>query len=190
MLDKITVDRIRFLHPDLRDEVMKMYNEANEKILPKDVRLRFSFTYRSIEQQDFLYKQKPKVTNAKGGQSMHNYGLAFDIVLLYDKNNDGTFETASFVVDENWKKITECFKHYGWEWGGDWKTLKDYPHFQKVFKNTWQMLKEKVDKGIVTKEKIDGVEYVYPIVDEEKVKAFLENLNSAPKPEPIPAKKG
>ena len=45
MLDKITVDRIRFLHPDLRNEVIKMYNEVNEKILPKDVRLRFSFTY-------------------------------------------------------------------------------------------------------------------------------------------------
>ncbi|WVE38856.1 M15 family metallopeptidase, partial [Priestia megaterium] len=47
--------------------------------------------FRSIEQQHKLYSQGRTtpgiiVTNAKGGYSYHNYGLAFDIALL---DNDG-----------------------------------------------------------------------------------------------------
>ena len=70
------------------------------------------------------------VTNAKAGYSWHNYGLAIDICILFDTNNDGTFETASFKVDKYWMIVTNYLKSKGWNWGGDWKTFKDYPHFE------------------------------------------------------------
>ena len=87
-IDKITIERIKTLHPKIRKEVSDMYNYVNEKLLGKGVRLRFAYTYRTPEEQDKLFKQKPKVTNAKAWQSIHNYGLALDIVLLYDLDNN------------------------------------------------------------------------------------------------------
>lgn len=161
-----------------------MYIYANNKVLGKGVRLRFAYTLRTNAEQDGLYAQgRTKlfdnagkrlgiVTNAKGGESLHNYGLAFDIVLLLDKNNDGVFESASWDTKADmdkdgvadWKEITDYFKSQGWFWGGDFKSIKDAPHLEKTFGNTWKSLKTKMDKGQVIKEKINGVEYIYPIL--------------------------
>ena len=108
-MDKITLDRIKLAHPKFRDELSEQYKEINS-LLPKGVRLRFAYVYRSIAEQDALFKQRPKVTNAKGGQSIHNYGLAFDIVLLYDKDGNETFETASWEQNKYWMEVTNYFK--------------------------------------------------------------------------------
>jgi len=137
--DTVTLDRIAKLHPKVRQEVQDMYMHANNKILGKGVRLRFSQGLRTIAEQNDLYAQGRTapgniVTNAKGGSSYHNYGLAFDIVLLYDKDGNGTFETASWDnKDPNWIAVTRYFKSQGWAWGGDFKSFKDYPHFEKTF---------------------------------------------------------
>ena len=143
-MDKITLDRIKLAHPKFRDELSEQYKEINS-LLPKGVRLRFAYVYRSITEQDALFKQRPKVTNAKGGQSIHNYGLAFDIVLLYDKDGNETFETASWEQNKYWMQVVNYFKSKGWQWGGDWTKFKDAPHFQKNYK--WQDLKLLIDKG-------------------------------------------
>jgi peptidoglycan L-alanyl-D-glutamate endopeptidase CwlK len=141
-MDLITIERIKKAHPKLRDELEKDYIECNN-LLPKGVRLRFSSVYRSVEEQNQLFAKRPKVTNARGGQSIHNYGLAFDIVILKDKDNNGTFESASFDVDEHWMKVVKFFKSKGWVWGGDFKSFKDGPHFEKTFGHTWQTLAKK-----------------------------------------------
>ena len=149
-MDKITLDRIKTIHPILRDELEKDYIECNN-LLPKGVRLRFAYVYRSVNEQNILFAQRPKVTNAKGGQSIHNYGLAFDIVILKDKDNNGTFETASFDIDEHWMKVVKFFKAKGWSWGGDWKSFKDAPHFEKTFGHTWRTLQIRemfIDNGL------------------------------------------
>ena len=141
-MDLITIGRIKTAHPKLRDELEKDYIECNN-LLPKGVRLRFAYVYRSVEEQNKLFAQRPKVTNARGGQSIHNYGLAFDIVILKDKDNNGTFESASFDIDEHWMNVTKFFKSKGWVCGGDWKSFKDAPHFEKTFGHTWQTLSKK-----------------------------------------------
>lgn len=139
--DQITLDRIALLHPKVRQQVQDMYMHANNKLLGKGVRLRFTHTLRTFAEQDKLYLQRPKVTNAKGGQSYHNYGLAFDIVILYDKDGNGTFETASYAFDDNFKKVVAYFKSQGWAWGGDFKSIKDNPHFEKTFGYSTNQLK-------------------------------------------------
>lgn len=157
LYDEITVNRIKLLHPSIRNQVKEWYLEINRK-LPRGVRLRFSHTYRSNQEQDKLYNQRPKVTNAKGGQSIHNYGLAFDIVLLYDKDRNGTFETASYNekldIDKKngaeWIQVVEYFKSKGLSWGGDFKSIYDSPHFE-VKGYTWRDLQNKntfIDGGI------------------------------------------
>ncbi|AEW85892.1 peptidase M15B and M15C DD-carboxypeptidase VanY/endolysin [Flavobacterium columnare ATCC 49512] len=144
-MDRVTLERIDQIHPRLRADLKNDYEFINSQ-LPKNVRLRFTFTYRSIDEQNDLYAQgrtKPGkiVTNAKGGQSMHNYGLAFDIVLLFDYDNNESFETANWDLNEIFMKVVNYFKAKGWEWGGDWKRFKDYPHFQMTFGNDLKKLK-------------------------------------------------
>jgi peptidoglycan L-alanyl-D-glutamate endopeptidase CwlK len=107
-----------------------------------------------------MFNKRPKVTNAKGWQSIHNYGLAFDIVLLYDNDGNGTFEEASWSMirdfdkdsKADWMEVTNLFKSRGWEWGGDWKSFKDAPHFQMTFGFDWKVLKQRVDRDITITE--------------------------------------
>lgn len=159
-MDAITINRIDKAHPRVKELLLNQYKEINRR-LPKHVRLRFSHVYRSPEQQDELFKQRPKVTNAKGWQSIHNYGLAFDVVILYDKDRNGTFETASWDVnDVNFLAVVKYFKSKGWEWGGDWKTFKDAPHFQMTFGHTAKTLKALIDTGHF----IEGKGIKYPLL--------------------------
>ena len=137
-MDKITLERIELLHPALREEVRQIYTEICEALKGKAI-CRFAYTLRTFAEQDALFAQRPKVTNARGGHSYHNYGLAVDIVLLKDTDGNGTFETASWETNvdfdgdgvADWKEVVAIFKRYGWEWGGDWK-FTDTPHFQKT----------------------------------------------------------
>jgi peptidoglycan LD-endopeptidase CwlK len=156
MEDKITLDRIKLLHPKLRDEALEIYREIQEALKGRAI-CRFSHTLRTFAEQNALYKQKPKVTNAKGGESMHNYGLAIDIVLLVDKDKNGSFESASWETNvdfdgdgqADWIEVVKIFKNYGWEAGIDWK-FYDAPHFQKTFgKSIKELQKLWNDKHII-----------------------------------------
>ena len=82
---------------------------------------------RTYEEQNALYEQgrsKPGriVTNARGGYSNHNFGIAFDI---------GVFEGGRYL-DESpaYKAVGALGMKLGLEWGGNWKTIQDEPHFQ------------------------------------------------------------
>ncbi|EFS02344.1 L-alanyl-D-glutamate peptidase [Listeria seeligeri FSL S4-171] len=87
--------------------------------------------YRSTAEQNALYAQgrtKPGaiVTNAKGGQSNHNFGVAVDLCLYTSDGKDVIWESTT----SRWKKVVAAMKAEGFKWGGDWKTFKDYPHFE------------------------------------------------------------
>lgn len=88
--------------------------------------------YRSIQQQNALYEQGRSkagevVTNARGGESMHNYGLAVDFVQLvngqisYDLEYDGNRSGKS-----DWREVADIGKALGFEWeaiGNDSSTI-------------------------------------------------------------------
>jgi LysM repeat protein len=87
---------------------------------------------RTWEEQDRLYSigrtvppMGKVVTNAKGGQSYHNFGLAFDIVVL-DSVGKADWDTNH----PGWTAAAGIGKSVGLEWGGDFKSLKDLPHYQ------------------------------------------------------------
>lgn len=159
--DKITLERIEKLHPKIRDEVKKIIEEANS-LLADNIEIRVVQGLRTIEEQNALYAQGrtkpgPKVTNAKGGSSIHNYGLALDFCLLINDNEISWNLNADFDKDriKDWQEVVSIFKKYGWKWGGDWKT-KDNPHVEKTFGYTWQQLLAKYNK----KDFIAGTSYV------------------------------
>lgn len=86
---------------------------------------------RSWKEQEELYAKGrtapgPRVTNAKAGSSWHNYGVAWDV---------GLFTASGGYVTDG--KVYERFGKLaglpvGCEWGGDWKSFKDFPHYQWV----------------------------------------------------------
>ena len=91
-----------------------------------------------------------KVTNAKAGQSIHNYGFAVDICLIIDGKTASWDTTKDWDNDRiaDWYECVKIFAKYGWEWGGNWKTFKDLPHFDKRGFNSWRKLsKLKLDKN-------------------------------------------
>jgi peptidoglycan L-alanyl-D-glutamate endopeptidase CwlK len=86
-------------------------------------------TYRDNASQDALYAQgrtKPglKVTNARAGQSFHNYRCAVDVVPM--KNGKPIWNAK----DPVWQDIGRLGKAAGLEWAGDWVRFKEFPHFQ------------------------------------------------------------
>lgn len=159
--DTITLKRIETAHPLVRFQLSIIYAWICEEINSEYCQIRFTSVYRSSYDQDRFYAQgrtSPgiKVTNAKSGQSYHNYGLAVDICLLIDRDRNGTFEEASWntVYDGNgngisdWMETVEIFKRYGWQWGLMKSNGKRYdlPHFQKTFGyKTWQLKRMKKD---------------------------------------------
>jgi len=156
-MDKITEERIKTLHPILRDEAFEIYSEIEKRLTGGRIIARLSDGYRSIQEQDLIYAigrtvkgknptpKKPMgetVTFARGGQSYHNFGLATDTVILIDKDGNGTFETVDYSLTADhdkdgmpeFEEIDFVFSLYGWKGlyyanGQRW----DFPHRQKTF---------------------------------------------------------
>jgi peptidoglycan L-alanyl-D-glutamate endopeptidase CwlK len=126
--------------------------EENKKILLEqaaaiDIDVVITSKTRTLEEQNELYakgrsKEGNIVTNAKGGESYHNYGLAIDYALRldngeviwdieYDENGNG-------IAD--WLEVAELAKNLGFEWVGDWENFPDYPHLQMDFGLSIQQL--------------------------------------------------
>ena len=91
---------------------------------------------RTYAEQNALYNKKPKVTNARGGYSWHNFGLAVDF---------GLFKGSSYIGDSpHYATLGKVARNIpGLEWGGDWKSFKDEPHLQmKKFASLAEARKE------------------------------------------------
>ncbi len=157
MRDKPTIDRVSKLHPKIRDEV-KLLIEKAEAQFPVTIAVRVVQGYRTLAEQHALYCQPfdhkdndgdgridepdEKVTNADAGHSYHNFGLAIDFAILYDKDGNGSYEELSWSLvkdmdrdgQADWMEVVKVFEAApGWKWGGRWISLKDNPHFEKAF---------------------------------------------------------
>lgn len=95
--------------------------------------MRVDSGYRSFTEQDGLYakgRTKPgsKVTNARGGESWHNYGVAADIV-FNDANGRSSWPDGGEYT-KLWSRYGEIGQDNGLEWGGSWTSIKDRPHIE------------------------------------------------------------
>lgn len=87
---------------------------------------------RTYAEQTAIYAQgrtKPGsvVTNAKAGQSNHNFGIAFDIGIFKGK----TYYTGKNDAENKaYLDASKLIKPVGLLWGGDWRSSKDYPHYE------------------------------------------------------------
>ena len=113
------------LLPPVKERVEKFLNAAKTA----EIDLLITSTYRDNASQNALYAQGRTtpgkiVTNAKAGQSWHNYRCAVDVVPIV------AGKPRWDVKDEVWQQVGALGKAAGLEWAGDWKKFKEYPHFQ------------------------------------------------------------
>ena len=111
------------LHPRVQAYARALYFKAREHGLT----IQIISGLRSYAEQDALYAQgrtEPGnvVTNARAGHSNHNFGIAFDV---------GLFERNEYLGESPmYKAVGALGEELGLEWGGNWRTLVDQPHFQ------------------------------------------------------------
>jgi hypothetical protein len=105
------------LHPVLGKKIEQLI----EKAAAQGMDLYLQEGYRSPEAQGKIPSGN---TRAKPGYSFHNYGLAADVVF---RNKTGA---PSWAENHDWQRLGELGKSVGLEWGGDWKSIQDRPHFQ------------------------------------------------------------
>ena len=155
--------KIEDLHPELRDIIDDLKAECKKQGLIIGI----SECLRTKEEQDALYAQgrtKPGsiVTNAKGStySSMHQWGVAFDFY-----RNDG--KGAYYNKDGFFEKVGKIGKSLGLEWGGDWKSICDTPHFQLP---DWGSTTKTLKSTYGTPEKFFKTWGVYEMTDSEKKK--------------------
>ena len=116
--------KIEDLHPHVAD----LCREFLSRCETEGIEVIVTSTFRDHESQNALYAQGrtapgAKVTNAKGGQSFHNWHVAFDVVPVVNGK-------AVWNDEALWRKLGKIGQEVGLEWGGAWRSFQDKPHFQ------------------------------------------------------------
>ena len=148
--------RIATLHPALAAKAREHYRIALQNGVP----FRVTQAFRHSSEQALLYAKGRDaaghvihpgqvVTNAPPGRSWHEYGLAYDVVLVTPQGAI-TWETA---IDgdldgiRDWQEVGVAGELAGLEWGGRWKKLLDLPHFQLTKGLTYEAAAALVARG-------------------------------------------
>lgn len=122
-VDERSEKNISTLHPSVRPYARALVQRAAER----GIQIKVISGTRSYAEQNELYEQgRTKsgnvVTNARGGYSNHNFGIAFDI---------GVFDGTRYLPESPlYKVVGSIGTSLGLEWGGNWVSLVDEPHFQ------------------------------------------------------------
>ena len=105
---------------------------------------------RTYAEQDQLYKKgrfgnpPPIVTKARGGQSNHNFGIAWDV---------GIFDGGKYLTGDSkseakiYKQLASTVMTDDLEWGGNWTSIVDMPHYQLKLKLSLQQVRKSFESG-------------------------------------------
>ncbi|MDD2989798.1 MAG: M15 family metallopeptidase [Zoogloea sp.] len=114
---------------DLRPDVQVLARAFVKKAAEAGIDVLIYCTLRDNESQAALYAQgrtKPGriVTNARPGESFHNYGVAFDCVPFVNGK-------AAWDDDKAYAQLGRIGEALGLEWAGRWTgKLRERAHFQ------------------------------------------------------------
>lgn len=136
------MSKIDTLNPEFKEQIIKL-KESLEQVTGLDwciVQAR-----RTIAEQNALYAKGrtapgEKVTNAKGGQSPHNFGEAVDLCPMKDGNAWWN------APDKYWQSLGGLAEGMGLVWGGNFKSIIDKPHVES---KDWKNLQAKWKAGEV-----------------------------------------
>ncbi len=145
LIDQRSEKNIQTLVPEAQQVFRDFLIALNENFMTLEINAVVICGTRTYAEQDVLYAKgrtiKGKiVTNARGGYSYHNFGIAIDIGLFkygkYLDDHPKLYEQIGIIV----RKFPEL------EWGGDWKSPCDPPHVQYRTFCTMAELRERVAK--------------------------------------------
>ncbi len=108
---------IKILYPNFAYLILKLFANAYSsglKVLIKE-------TYRSQARQFKLFQEGHTQLKQNG---MHHFGVATDFCFRDTQNKP--------PQEKDWQILGEIGRNLGLFWGGDWKTFKDFPHFQLI----------------------------------------------------------
>ncbi|WP_432408208.1 M15 family metallopeptidase [Wukongibacter sp. M2B1] len=135
------------VHKKVAEEITQIFKELYDAKFPID-KIRLIDEYEAnddLSMDDnntsaFCFRE---VAESEGTLSKHSYGIAIDINPVQNPFIKGDrvspVDGKEYTDRENLRKgmivkddiCYRAFKKRGWIWGGEWKTLKDYQHFQK-----------------------------------------------------------
>jgi peptidoglycan LD-endopeptidase CwlK len=126
ILDPASEAKLQNVAPALAGKIRQMA----EMLSQEGITIRVVQGLRTWAEQNALYDQGRAVpgkivTNAKGGQSWHNFGCAVDCVVM---NPDGTVDWNA--DHPQWKRMEAVGVSLGLTSGANWTRLVDAPHFQ------------------------------------------------------------
>ena len=126
-------------------KLARLFMEAAIAVMaPHGITVKIISGTRSYAEQDALYAKGrttpgPKVTNARGGYSNHNFGIAWDI---------GLFQGSKYLEEsKHYATLGPIGERLGLEWGGRWKSITDEPHYQLRTGMTLAEMRERVAAG-------------------------------------------
>lgn len=151
LCDARSEKNIATLMPRMQVKAREIIKAANAWALKQpDAASTYTFAVlsgtRTYAEQDALFAKRPKVTNARGGQSNHNFGIAIDIGIF----KSGKYLTGANRAEEKaYADVAAFVKQHvdGIEWGGDWTSFKDAPHYQLKTGLTLAQMRKQFEAG-------------------------------------------
>lgn len=141
--DRATERHVGTLHPKAQ-EAARLFMA---KVTDAGISARVISGTRTYEEQNALFRKgrfgnpPPVVTKARGGQSNHNFGIAWDI---------GIFDGGRYLgASPLYARAAQVGKAPGLEWGGDWKSFQDQPHYQLAVGGPIRVVRASFERGAV-----------------------------------------
>ena len=124
-LSAISLERLELVHPKLRGAIMEVDFKC------QDLNIQVTQGLRTWEEQDQLYAQGRTapgeiITNARGGESWHNFAMAIDLV----PRDISTGQPDWDISHPSWTQLVSVGEMVGLTSGSAWRTFPDWPHFQ------------------------------------------------------------
>lgn len=117
-----------------------------DKVLMAGVKAKVISGSRTYAEQNRIFRQgrygNPGkiVTNARGGRSNHNFGVAWDIGIFT--------ETGGYITEGGpYDQAASAGMSSNIEWGGDWPRFVDKPHYQLNLGVELAVIREKFESG-------------------------------------------
>lgn len=149
ILDSRSLAIVNTLDEKIRDTFIKFILEA------KQIASEYGVDYVAISgtrdkaTQDNLFAQGrskpgPIVTNARYPYSNHNHKLAVDMGCF--KNGKYLDETQPAFTEKVHKAVAQIAPKFNLDWGGGWKKILDFPHFEYKTNLTMAQKIERIQK--------------------------------------------
>ena len=121
---------IATLYSGLRPKAREFIKGANEKLAPKCEVAKITQGLRTTTEQNNIPSAN---TRARGNTSYHVWGLAFDIdIFRHDSatGKDTLVGDSDKTLDPTLRSLASIGKGLGLQWGGEFTTIYDAPHYQ------------------------------------------------------------